>query len=293
MSTARADVLDVMVARMRRWNFPCPSWTSDCSFSRIQGMSRLIASSISAWVEGPNARFSARRIRSSRSTRKSNPVLGLDQVVDEPDGELPGLEPNLLLAVVVDDVVLTRAPGAARLPSAGRRAGLALELDRDVLGDVAEPRALLQTLQQAARLAQRARLVLQPRQHLGQRAVEALDGVRRPVLERTEVDEQADRTDRTTSSSVPGRPASRGSSGRARAAASSPGAPAWSGPGPLGVLRRRARLLRTSGRSGPLAHSDASRSVARGRPRRRRRPGRPGAPPCPVRAPPRPCAART
>ena len=53
MSTPSAGVSEVMVARMRRWYFPCPSWISDWSFKRIHGMSRLAASSRMAWVEGP------------------------------------------------------------------------------------------------------------------------------------------------------------------------------------------------------------------------------------------------
>ena len=81
-------------------------------------------------------------------------LLRLDQVVDQPGGELPRLESHLLLAVVVDDVVLTGGAGGACLAAAGRRAGLALQFDRDVLGDMAEPRAFLQPLQQAAGLAQ-------------------------------------------------------------------------------------------------------------------------------------------
>jgi hypothetical protein len=35
MSTPSAGVIDVMVARMRRWYFPCPSCTSDWSLSRM------------------------------------------------------------------------------------------------------------------------------------------------------------------------------------------------------------------------------------------------------------------
>ena len=59
MSTASADVFDVMVARMRRWWTPCPSCTRECSLSRSQGMSRETASSRIACVDGPNAVRSA------------------------------------------------------------------------------------------------------------------------------------------------------------------------------------------------------------------------------------------
>ena len=73
MSTARALVRDVIVARIRCWYFPCPSCTSDCSFSRMNGMSRLAASSRIACVDGPNCRRSASRISRSSSAGKSNP----------------------------------------------------------------------------------------------------------------------------------------------------------------------------------------------------------------------------
>ena len=76
MSTASALVLDVIVARIRCWYLPQPSWTSEASFSRIQGMSRLAASSMIACVDGPNARRSASRIRRSSSARKSKSFAG-------------------------------------------------------------------------------------------------------------------------------------------------------------------------------------------------------------------------
>ncbi len=73
MSTASALVSEVIVARMRCWYFPCPSWTSDCSFRRMNGMSRVTASSMMACVDGPNCRRSASRISRSSSSSKSNP----------------------------------------------------------------------------------------------------------------------------------------------------------------------------------------------------------------------------
>ena len=76
MSTASAEVDEVMVARIRRWYRPCPSWTSDWSLSRMKGMSRLTASSMSAWVEGPKAVRSARWIRPSSATMKSKAGSG-------------------------------------------------------------------------------------------------------------------------------------------------------------------------------------------------------------------------
>ena len=77
MSTASAEVIDVIVARTRCWYFPWPSWISERSFSRIHGMSRDAASSMIACVEGPNARRSASRISRSSSARKSKPFSAL------------------------------------------------------------------------------------------------------------------------------------------------------------------------------------------------------------------------
>ena len=51
----------------------------------------------------------------------------------------PGREPDRLLAELVDDVVLAGRAGAAGLAVADRRAREVLELQRDVLRDVARP----------------------------------------------------------------------------------------------------------------------------------------------------------
>ena len=107
-------------------------------------MSRLTASSMSACVDGPNACRSASRMSRSSSGAKSKKtvgVVGRDEVVDEGDGHPAGLEPDLLLAVLVDAVVLAGRAGGARLAVADVGAGQVLELERDVLGDVADPRA--------------------------------------------------------------------------------------------------------------------------------------------------------
>ena len=67
-------------------------------------------------------------------------VVGGDEMVDEGDGHLPGLEPDLLLAVLEDAVVLAGRAGRAGLAVADVGAGEVLELERDVLGDVPDPR---------------------------------------------------------------------------------------------------------------------------------------------------------
>jgi hypothetical protein len=70
-STAIADVFEVIVARIRFWWTPWPSWTSEYWLSRIQGMSRETASSRMACVDGPKAVRSARTMKSSSSPSKS------------------------------------------------------------------------------------------------------------------------------------------------------------------------------------------------------------------------------
>ena len=70
-STPMADVSEVIVARIRCWWTPWPNWTSECRSSRMNGMSRLTASSMSAWVDGPNAWRSASRMSRSSSGAKS------------------------------------------------------------------------------------------------------------------------------------------------------------------------------------------------------------------------------
>ena len=67
MSTPMADVREVIVARMRCWWTPWPSWTSEARSRRRNGMSREAASSRIAWVDGPNAWRSARRMSASSS----------------------------------------------------------------------------------------------------------------------------------------------------------------------------------------------------------------------------------
>ena len=68
MSTAMAAVREVIVARMRCWWMPWPSWIRLWRSSRIQGMSRCAASSMRACVDGPKAWRSAIRMSFSSSS---------------------------------------------------------------------------------------------------------------------------------------------------------------------------------------------------------------------------------
>ena len=71
-------------------------------------------------------------------------ALGRQQVVDDAQAELAGGDPHALFEKAVDDVILAaRQVVAPRLAVGDAGAGQALELDRHVLEDVAEPGALV------------------------------------------------------------------------------------------------------------------------------------------------------
>ena len=76
--------------------------------------------------------------------------VGLHQVVDQADRQGAGGQADLLVDVPVDDVVLPRDAGAAGLAAADVVAGLLLQLQGDVLGDVPQPGALLEPLEEPA-----------------------------------------------------------------------------------------------------------------------------------------------
>src|SRR5256712_2916464 len=117
----------------------------------------------------------------------------LHQMIEEPDGEFPGRQPDLLLVVAVDHVVIAGRAGPPRLASRRGRTRFALELERDMLGDVTHPGAVAEALDEAAGVMERAPVVVKTWQQIDQRVIEGRHGVRGPVLEGTEVDEQADR----------------------------------------------------------------------------------------------------
>ena len=119
-------------------------------------------------------------------------VARRDEVVDEPDGRLAGLDPDLLLAVLEDHVVAAVLAGAAGLAVADVGAGEVLELERDVLRHVPDPGALAEPRDEPAAPPERAGVVLERRQHADQRVDEARDLVARELLEHAEVDDLAD-----------------------------------------------------------------------------------------------------
>ena len=119
-------------------------------------------------------------------------VVRRDEVVDERDGHPAGLQPDRLLAVLEDAVVLPVRARGARLAVADVGAGQVLELERHVLGDVAHPGPVAEPGDEAAAPAERAGVVLERRQQRDERVGEVRQRVRRVLLEHAEVDEQAD-----------------------------------------------------------------------------------------------------
>ena len=157
-------------------------------------MSRLTASSTMAWVDGPNAVRSPRTMNRSSAASKSNSGSWRDQVVDQPDRQLAGGQADRLVVVGVDHVVATAlALDLAGLAAPHVVADRLLQLQGDVLGDVADPGALVQPLDEPAAPAAAAGVVGQAGQPLDQRVGEAGQLVGGEVLQDAEVDDQLDR----------------------------------------------------------------------------------------------------
>ena len=95
-----------------------------------------------------------------------------DEVVEQRDGDAARLAADFLLAVLIDDVITPRRPGAARLAQARLGAGQALQLERDMLGDVAQPRSVTQPGDETAAPAQRAGVAVERGQQLDECLVE-------------------------------------------------------------------------------------------------------------------------
>src|SRR6478609_7612636 len=120
-------------------------------------------------------------------------VLRVDEMVDEAHRELARRDADGLVGVAVDDVVVAgSALDRAGLAAAGVVAGQGLQLERDVLGDVTEPRALVEALDEAATTPERARVTLEPGNELDELVREAWQRDGGVVLEAPEVDDEVD-----------------------------------------------------------------------------------------------------
>jgi len=119
-------------------------------------------------------------------------LLGLDQMVDETNGELPRLDADGLLPVAVDHVVPAGLPGAPRLAPRDVRTRFPLELERHVLGDVAEPGPVDEALAETASPTEGARVLGDAGKERQEAFVESRDLVGRPLLQRSQVDQHPD-----------------------------------------------------------------------------------------------------
>ena len=100
--------------------------------------------------------------------------VGLDEVVHQAYGEPRGGQADVLVDVPVDDVVAALlALDLPGLAAADVVADDLLQRERDVLGDVTEPGALVEPLDEAAAAAAGAGVLAQPGQHLEQVVGEA------------------------------------------------------------------------------------------------------------------------
>ncbi len=94
MSTASALVKEVIVARIRCWYLPCPSWTSDCSFRRMNGMSRVTRLLDDGLRRGAELPALGQQDQPLELVVEVEPGLGLHEVVHEPHRELPAVTPT-------------------------------------------------------------------------------------------------------------------------------------------------------------------------------------------------------
>src|SRR5262245_17912606 len=115
--------------------------------------------------------------------------------MEQGDAELAGLQPDVLLLVLIGDVIAPFDARAARLPERHRLTGHVLQLDRDVLEDVPHPRSLVlpKAPDEPAGLAVGAAVLVKPRQRRDQpvdeRRAEPGGG---PLLERAEIELEPD-----------------------------------------------------------------------------------------------------
>ncbi len=96
-----------------------------------------------------------------RELERERRVVRRDEVIDERDRHPARFEADRLLAILEDAVVLAvlaRGPGLA---VADVRAGEVLELERDMLGDVADPRPLSKPADEPAAPTERAGVILE------------------------------------------------------------------------------------------------------------------------------------
>jgi hypothetical protein len=174
----------------------------------MTGIERRRASSTSDWVVGPKLK------RPDHAPKLGQPpfeIEGAGKLVDavesldaaqfigqERDDQLerdPACHAaDAIIGISEHDVVdawlsLDRPRLAARQANAGH----VLQFDRDMLGDMADPCALAQPLDETAAPLQAAAVALQPRQQLDQPVGKARDAIARIVFQPAQIEHDADK----------------------------------------------------------------------------------------------------
>ena len=116
----------------------------------------------------------------------------LEERVDDVDRALPGRDPGLFDPVAEDDLIDARGVGVDGLAEPDFHAGDELQLQREVLDDVAEQRPLAHALDEAAALVLRAAVLLEAGDEFEQRVGEPGQGVGEDLVVLAEVDVEHD-----------------------------------------------------------------------------------------------------
>ena len=116
----------------------------------------------------------------------------IEERVDDVDRALPGRDPRLFDPVAVDDLVDAGGVGVDGLAEPHLHAGDELQLQREVLDDVAEQRPLAHALDEAAALVFRAAVFLKAGDEFEQRVGEPGQGVGEHLIVFAKVDVEHD-----------------------------------------------------------------------------------------------------
>ena len=116
------------------------------------------------------------------------PKLRWKQAVDQFKREPAGGKTDFLVEVSVHNVIVAgTALHRARLATRDRKADAALQLQRDMFGDMAEPGSLAHAADEAAALAVAAAVLFQPGKTRDQGIREARKFARRKILQPAEI----------------------------------------------------------------------------------------------------------
>ncbi len=127
-----------------------------------------------------------------RQDRRHVDRPAIEQPLDERHRLDAGSQPTGLVPVTVDDVVNARFMGVQRLAVAYRETDQVLQFDRHVLDDMPGPGTARQALQEAAGTTERAAMLLEGGQLLGDSRNDAGHTVARPLLKLADIQAHED-----------------------------------------------------------------------------------------------------